>query len=156
MRKGVVSVVLPIYNVEKYLNRCIKSVINQSYKNLEIILVDDGSPDNCPTLCDEWAKKDNRIKVIHKKNAGVSSARNTGITKSTGDYICFVDGDDYVMPEYIDIDEQSRYDYSLRNTLYAGIFNGYEDMSLRLQNNLTRAEAAAVFVRLAGYLEGLD
>ena len=67
MRKGVVSVVLPIYNVEKYLNRCVKSVINQSYKNLEIILVDDGSPDNCSVLCDEWAKKDNRIKVVHKK-----------------------------------------------------------------------------------------
>ena len=79
MRKGVVSVVLPIYNVEKYLNRCVKSVVNQSYKNLEIILVDDGSPDNCPALCEEWAKKDNRIKVVHKKNAGLGYARNTGI-----------------------------------------------------------------------------
>lgn len=96
MRKGVVSVVLPIYNVEKYLNRCVKSVVNQSYKNLEIILVDDGSPDNCPVLCDEWAKKDSRIKVVHKKNAGLGYARNTGIENATGEYICFFDSDDYI------------------------------------------------------------
>lgn len=102
MRKGVVSVVLPIYNVEKYLNRCIKSVINQNYKNLEIILVDDGSPDNCPTLCDEWAKKDNRIKVVHKKNAGLGYARNTGIENATGEYICFFDSDDYIVLDAIE------------------------------------------------------
>lgn len=102
MRKGLVSVVLPIYNVEKYLNRCVKSVINQSYKNLEIILVDDGSPDNCPTLCDEWAKKDNRIKVVHKKNAGLGYARNTGIENATGEYICFFDSDDYIALDTIE------------------------------------------------------
>lgn len=102
MRKGVVSMVLPIYNVEKYLNRCIKSVINQSYKNLEVILVDDGSPDNCPTLCDEWAKKDNRIKVVHKKNAGLGYARNTGIENATGEYICFFDSDDYIALDTIE------------------------------------------------------
>lgn len=102
MRKGVVSIVLPIYNVEKYLNRCVKSVINQSYKNLEIILVDDGSPDNCPVLCDEWAKKDNRIKVVHKKNAGLGYARNTGIENATGEYICFFDSDDYIALDTIE------------------------------------------------------
>lgn len=96
MRKGVVTVVIPIYNVEKYLNRCIKSVVNQTYKNLEIILVDDGSPDNCPALCDEWAKKDNRIKVVHKENEGLGYARNTGIENATGEYICFFDSDDYI------------------------------------------------------------
>lgn len=102
MRKGVISVVLPIYNVEKYLNRCVKSVINQSYKNLEIILVDDGSPDNCPVLCDEWTKKDNRIKVVHKKNAGLGYARNTGIENATGEYICFFDSDDYIALDTIE------------------------------------------------------
>lgn len=102
MRKGVVSIVLPIYNVEKYLSRCVKSVINQSYKNLEIILVDDGSPDNCPVLCDEWAKKDNRIKVVHKKNAGLGYARNTGIENATGEYICFFDSDDYIALDTIE------------------------------------------------------
>ena len=102
MRKGVVSVVLPIYNVEKYLNRCVKSVVNQSYKNLEIILVDDGSPDNCPTLCEDWAKKDSRIKVVHKENAGLGYARNTGIENATGEYICFFDSDDYIALDAIE------------------------------------------------------
>lgn len=102
MRKGVVSVVLPIYNVEKYLNRCVKSVVNQSYKNLEIIMVDDGSPDRCPEICEEWAKKDKRIKVVHKKNAGLGYARNTGIENATGEYICFFDSDDYIALDTIE------------------------------------------------------
>lgn len=96
MENGLVTVVLPIYNVEAYLERNIKSVINQTYNNLEIILVDDGSPDNCPEICEEWAKKDKRIKVIHKKNAGLGCARNTGIENATGEYICFFDSDDYI------------------------------------------------------------
>ena len=102
MKKGVVTVVLPVYNVEKYLNRCIKSVVNQSYKNLEIILVDDGSPDGCPKLCDRWAQKDSRIKVVHKKNAGLGYARNTGIDNATGEYICFFDSDDYIALDAIE------------------------------------------------------
>ncbi len=91
-----ISVVIPVYKVEKYLDECLESVVNQTYKNLEIILVDDGSPDNCPKICDEWAKKDNRIKVIHKKNGGISDARNAGIKEATGNYISFVDSDDYI------------------------------------------------------------
>lgn len=90
------SVVLPIYNVEKYLNRCLDSVMNQTYKKLEIILVDDGSPDNCPQMCDNWAKVDDRIKVVHKKNAGLGEARNSGLDVATGDYIAFFDSDDYI------------------------------------------------------------
>lgn len=96
MRDGLVSIVLPIYNVERYLDRCLKSIVNQTYDNLEIILVDDGSPDKCPHICEEWAKKDARIKVIHKENAGLGMARNTGIENATGQYICFFDSDDYV------------------------------------------------------------
>ena len=91
-----ISVVIPIYKVEKYLDKCVESVVNQTYKNLEIFLVDDGSPDNCPKMCDDWAKKDKRIKVIHKQNGGLSDARNFGIEKATGDYIMFVDSDDYL------------------------------------------------------------
>lgn len=91
-----ISIIVPIYNVENYLDKCIKSIINQSFKNLEIILVDDGSPDNCPAICDEWAKKDNRIKVIHKENGGLSDARNAGLAVATGEYIAFVDSDDYI------------------------------------------------------------
>ncbi len=96
MKNELVSIVVPIYNVEKYLDRCITSIVNQTYKNLEIILVEDGSPDNCPVMCDDWAKKDNRIRVIHKENAGLGMARNTGIDNASGRYICFFDSDDYI------------------------------------------------------------
>lgn len=92
----LVSIVIPVYNVEKYIDRCLKSVINQTYSNLEIILVDDGSPDNCPQICDEWAKRDSRIKVIHKVNAGLGMARNTGIENANGKYIFFFDSDDFI------------------------------------------------------------
>ena len=95
----LISVIVPVYKVEKFLNRCVESIVNQTYKNLEIILVDDGSPDNCPKMCDEWAQKDKRIKIIHQKNSGVSSARNNGIKQATGDYIAFVDSDDWIEPE---------------------------------------------------------
>jgi len=91
-----ISIIVPVYNVEKYLDKCVQSIVSQTYKNLEIILVDDGSPDNCPKMCDEWAKKDKRIKVIHKKNGGLSDARNSGLDKATGKYIGFVDSDDYI------------------------------------------------------------
>ena len=97
-----VSVVLPIYNVEQYLERCVNSVVNQTYTNLEIILVDDGSPDNCPQMCEDWKKRDSRIKVVHKKNAGLGMARNSGIEVATGEYICFFDSDDYVKRDIID------------------------------------------------------
>ena len=94
--KSLISVIVPIYNVEKYLKRCIDSIINQTYKNLEIILVDDGSLDNCSKICDEYSKKDKRIRVIHKANGGLSDARNTGLDQAKGKYICFIDSDDYI------------------------------------------------------------
>ncbi len=91
-----ISVIIPVYKVEKYLDECVRSVLNQTYKNLEIILVDDGSPDACPQMCDEYAKTDDRVIVIHKKNGGLSSARNSGISIATGDYLFFLDSDDYI------------------------------------------------------------
>ena len=91
-----ISVIVPVYNVEKYLSRCLESIINQSYKNLEIILIDDGSSDRCPEICDMYAEKDQRIKVLHKRNGGLSVARNTGIEIATGEYVAFVDSDDYI------------------------------------------------------------
>lgn len=90
-----VSVIVPIYKVEKYLQQCVESIQKQTYQNIEIILVDDGSPDRCPEMCDELAMKDSRIKVIHKTNGGLSDARNYGIDAATGDYLVFVDSDDY-------------------------------------------------------------
>lgn len=92
----LISVIVPIYHVEQYLRRCIDSIIGQTYKNLEIILVDDGSDDGCPAICDEYARKDNRIVVIHKENGGVSDARNNGLDAAKGEYIGFVDPDDYI------------------------------------------------------------
>ena len=92
----LISVIIPVYKVEKYLSKCIDSVLNQTYSNLEIILVDDGSPDNCGVICDEYAKNDNRIKVIHKENGGQADARNIGIGIATGEYVAFVDSDDYL------------------------------------------------------------
>lgn len=96
MIEPLISVIVPIYKVEQYLDKCIDSIVNQTYKNLEIILVDDGSPDNCPQMCDEWAKKDDRIIVIHKENGGLSDARNAGLNIANGEYISFVDSDDWV------------------------------------------------------------
>lgn len=92
----LISVIVPIYKVEPYLDRCVESIVNQTYKNLEIILVDDGSPDNCPAMCDVWAQKDCRIRVIHKLNGGLSDARNSGIAIATGAFIGFVDSDDWI------------------------------------------------------------
>ncbi len=97
---SLISVIVPIYNVEKYLQKCVDSIINQTYKNLEIILVDDGSPDNCPKMCDDYAEKDSRIKVVHKENGGLSDARNVGMEVATGEYVSFIDSDDYISLDF--------------------------------------------------------
>lgn len=99
----LISVIVPIYKVEDYLKRCVDSIINQTYSNLEIILVDDGSPDNCPQICDAYAKQDARIKVVHKENGGLSDARNAGMEIATGEYISFIDSDDYVHMDMLNI-----------------------------------------------------
>ena len=105
MNKPKVSIIIPCYGVEKCLDRCVESIVNQSLRDIEIILVDDGSPDKVPQICDEWAKKDCRIKVVHKKNEGLGFARNSGLEMAIGDYIAFVDSDDFV-------------DYSMYEALY--------------------------------------
>lgn len=99
----LISIIVPVYNVEKYIHRSINSLLKQTYKKIEIILVDDGSPDNCPMICDEYAKKDNRIKVIHKINGGLSDARNAALDIVTGEYITFVDSDDFVSENLIEL-----------------------------------------------------
>lgn len=96
----LISVIVPIYKVEKYLDRCVESIVNQTYGDLEIILVDDGSPDNCPEMCDAWAEKDSRIRVIHKANGGLSDARNVGMAVAAGEYISFIDSDDWIAPRF--------------------------------------------------------
>ena len=98
-----ISIIVPIYNVEKYINQCIESIIAQSYRNLEIILVDDGSTDNCPEICDDYAQKDKRVHVIHKRNGGVTSARKAGAAAATGDYVLSVDGDDWIEKDRVEV-----------------------------------------------------
>lgn len=99
MHLPLISVIVPVYKVEAYLDKCISSIVSQTYTNLEIILVDDGSPGNCPAICDSWAVNDNRIKVIHKANGGLSDARNAGMAIATGELMGFIDSDDWVEPE---------------------------------------------------------
>lgn len=98
----MISVIVPIYKVEAYLDECVQSIVDQTFTDLEIILVDDGSPDNCPALCDAWAAKDSRIRVIHKENGGLSDARNAGLAVAAGEYIAFVDSDDYLKPQMLE------------------------------------------------------
>ena len=96
----LISVIIPVYNVEPYLRQCLNSIVNQTYHNLELIVIDDGSPDNCGTICDEYADRDERIQVIHKENGGLSAARNDGIKRATGDWLTFVDSDDWCELNY--------------------------------------------------------
>ena len=98
---ALVSVIVPVYKVSEYLEKCVQSICAQTYQNIEILLVDDGSPDECPEICDDFAREDKRIKVIHKQNGGLSSARNAGIQSSTGEWLMFVDGDDFISPDMV-------------------------------------------------------
>lgn len=146
MEKVLISVVVPIYKVESYLERCINSIVNQTYKNLEIILVDDGSPDNCPAICDEWAKKDSRIKVIHKENGGLMAAWIDGLECATGDYVYFIDSDDWIeefsIKDYVDVIIQYKPD---------AIINDYYISSENVKNK----KQALVYDKI-GYIVGDD
>lgn len=109
-KQPLISVIVPVYGVERFLDKCVKSIVGQTYRNLDIILVDDGSPDHCPQMCDQWASRDDRIRVIHQSNAGLSAARNTGIDAAHGEYLGFVDSDDHIAP--------CMYESLLRNLLH--------------------------------------
>ena len=137
-----ISVIVPVYKVANYLSKCIDSIINQSYSNLEIILVDDGSPDSCGQICDNYAASDNRIKVIHKENGGVSDARNAGLSMATGYYVSFVDSDDYIKSRFFHIllDMISKYDLDIAQCDYQEIFEDHEndiESSINLSDNIS-------------------
>ena len=100
--KSKVSIIVPVYHTEAYLPACLESLLNQTHRNIEILLVDDGGTDGCPEICDAYAAKDARVKVIHKQNGGVSAARNDGINAATGDFIGFVDSDDWVEKDFVE------------------------------------------------------
>lgn len=127
--QDLISVIIPIYKVEGYLERCVESIQKQTYQNLEIILVDDGSPDNCGKMCDEYAKKDTRIKVIHKENGGLSDARNAGIEVASGTYIVFVDSDDFVSNDYVEYMYKILVENDAKLAI-SGIMNVWKDISI--------------------------
>ncbi|MGN1328892.1 MAG: glycosyltransferase family 2 protein [Eubacterium sp.] len=135
----LISIIVPVYKTEQFLDRCVESIVNQTYKNLEIILVDDGSPDNCPVICDAWAEKDSRIKVIHKENGGVASARNIGIAVAEGFFISFIDSDDYVERDLIShyISQGNDFDVSVCDFQY----NNDCDTLDYSTNHISKAEA---------------
>ncbi len=122
------SVIVPIYKVEKYLRRCVDSILAQTYKDFEVLLIDDGSPDGCPQICDEYARLDPRVRVIHKPNGGLISARNAGIQAARGDYICYVDADDWAKENMLQFihEKLSQSPVPLDMVLFAA-HNVYED-----------------------------
>ena len=124
MEEGKISVIVPIYKVENYLNRCVESIRKQTYRNLEIILVDDGSPDACGEMCDRYAQEDSRIRVIHKENGGLSDARNAGIEVAAGEYIAFIDSDDWIDDKMYEVLYHTllKYDADIAECSYRNLF----------------------------------
>lgn len=116
----MLSVIIPIYKTEKFLKRCVDSVLAQSLEDMEIILVDDGSPDGCPEICDEYKKRDKRIRVLHKKNEGLGMARNSGVARATGEYVTFIDSDDYIEPTYL----EKLYELAIKNNVDVCVSGG--------------------------------
>ena len=140
MAKDVlITMVIPVYKVEEYLDKCMSSVVNQSYKNLEIILIDDGGQDNCPKMCDAWAKKDKRVKVIHKENGGLSDARNAGIKCAKGKYICFVDSDDFLHKDYVKLHYENITKYDADITICK--YKDFRDESLIVDEEINSVDS---------------
>lgn len=140
LRKQMISIIVPVYKVESYLRQCIDSIINQTYHNIEILLIDDGSPDRCGEICEEYARTDSRIRFFHTENKGLSAARNLGLQKAKGEYVGFVDSDDWIEPDMYEIllrrleesgtnisacaiwceYQETHYTYSVSNAVYIG------------------------------------
>lgn len=146
-----ISVIVPVYKTEKYLDKCVQSIVEQTYENLEIILVDDSSPDNCPKMCDEWAKKDSRIKVLHIENKGVANARNTALKSATGDYISFVDNDDYTDPDMLETLYRSLKENN-SDIAICGFYGGEYDEKLFRNTNV---KDALKYIAMGDYFFGV-
>lgn len=149
------SFVLPVYKVEKYLSKCIDSILNQRVTNFEIILIDDGSPDNCPKICDDYAQKDERVKVIHKTNSGVSETRNRGLQEAKGEYVLFVDTDDYVEDDYLEIIDKNISDNDMLVFGYKNVYKNKVTNGFSEENILDKEEAQRYLVedsKFCGYL----
>lgn len=155
MRKPKYSFILPIYKVEMYLPKCIDSILKQSISDFEVILVDDGSPDKCPNICDKYAKKDSRIKVIHKKNAGLCDARNAGLKKAKGEYILFVDPDDYIEKNYLEVIDREADEYDMLVFSYNALYKNKKIKKFGENNIITAEEAQKYLVqddKFCGYV----
>ena len=131
----LISVVIPVYNVERYLERCVASVRDQTYRNLEILLVDDGSPDRCGAMCDDFAKADERVRALHKKNGGLSDARNFGIEAASGEYVAFVDSDDFIEPDMMEVLLRLIQQYGA-DIATCGVYNCYPDKTTLLYERM--------------------
>ena len=152
-----ISVIVPIYKVEKYLRRCIDSIINQTFKNIEIILVNDGSPDNCPKICEEYKNKDNRIIIINQENQGLSAARNSGIRIARGQYLVFIDSDDYIEEDMIEYLYEGivKYDVDISCCGYVAVYdNGIkEKITVPSEDTIYKKEEALNILLLNGYID---
>lgn len=155
MEKELISIIVPIYNVEKYLEECIESLILQDYENIEIILVDDGSQDKSKKICDKYAEKHSNIKTYHKENGGLSDARNYGIKKANGKYICFVDSDDFVKSDYISsmYDNLKKHNVQISACGYSYCYLNGEIINRNFQNIEERydKDEAQIYMSLIGY-----
>ena len=149
MENKKISVIVPVYNMEKYLGRCVDSILAQTYGNIEVILVDDGSSDASPDICDRYAEADGRVRVIHKANGGLSSARNAGLDAATGDYIGFVDSDDYISPDMYRIlaERLDGGDCEIANAMYVYAFEGGETAPSRVPHTTDENISAEQFAR---------
>lgn len=141
-----VSIIVPIYRVEKYVSKCIESIINQTYSNWELLLIDDGSPDNSGKICDEYAQKDNRIKVIHKENYGVSSARNSGLDIAQGEYVMFVDSDDWISKDCLEVCVNEIKNNKL-DALQFGSISIYKDKEILYVKNSTKTLSGEEYIK---------
>lgn len=149
------SFVLPVYKVERYLEECVSSILRQKVSDFEIVLVDDGSPDGCPKICDRLKKEDSRIKVIHQKNSGVSAARNKGLKKASGEYILFVDPDDYIETNYLEIIDNNIKNYDLLIFSYNNLYQNKKTKAFGENSILTKEKAQEYLVednKYCGYL----
>lgn len=149
MNTKKISIIVPIYNMETYLERCVDSILKQTYSNLEIILVDDGSSDSSPKMCDQYAVKDPRIKVVHKTNGGLSSARNAGLDNATGDYIGFVDSDDYISTDMYNVlvGRLEESDCDIANAMYVRADENGNTFPSRVPHNTDTEISSEQFVR---------
>ena len=156
MKKDLVSIIVPVYNASKYLENCLNSILKQTYNNIEVILIDDGSTDNSLEICKEYKKNDKRIKIIHKENGGISSVRNLGVKESKGKYICFVDSDDYIEKDYVEVLYSGIKKYKTK-LCFGGYRNVYNDGTAvdKFSNKTYKLSKVKTLNKLL-YVDGVD